>query len=221
MSDLDSLAFEPGQQVQCKTRYEEVYKGEVIAFDLNSNILILKSPSSVPSTTGVNTNHDLHCLVLDSVSEVNILEEPPQGKCNNDLPSLGTKYLNDKRASASKERLRLIEAVENGVSQDGISLFTAFSKKYDRPEDLMWKDKVKIIVMNSVVISPPYKESDCKPLYPDSSQSAVNYVKSNIRKFWESCSKQKQTATTNNAITSTTTTTATANTATNSERPNE
>ena len=190
MSDLDSFAFEPGQQVQCKTRFEDVFKGEVMAFDLNSKILILKSPSS----SGTGTNHDLHFLVLDSVSDVEILEEP-HVECTNDLPSIEMKCVKAKHTANASERLRLVEAVSNGVTQDGISLYTAFSKLYDRAtDDVTWKDKVKIVVMNSVVISPPYKESDCEPINPKTQKEAVNYVKSNVRKFWESCTKQKSAA---------------------------
>lgn len=186
MSGFDSLAFEPGQQVQCKTRFDDVLKGEVVAFDLNSKVLILKSASS----TGNSNNHDLQFLVLDSVSDVEILQEP-QGEYNKNLPNVDLKYLKVKSEAAENERMRLVEAVGNGVSRDGISLFTAFSKKYGRASDITWKDKVKIVVLNSVVISPPYKESDCEAMTKGTSQEALGYVKSNVRKFWEDFNKQK------------------------------
>lgn len=186
MSDLPSYAFEPGQQVQCKTRFDDVFKGEVVAFDLNSKILIIKTPSS-----GTSTNHDLHFLVLDSVADVEILEDT-HGECASELPSIDMKYVKAKQAAALGERLRLVEAVGNGVSRDGISLYTAFSKIFDRP-NVSWKDKVKIVVMNNVVISPPYKESNCEPLSSNTQNDAVAYVRSNVRKFWEDSSKQKST----------------------------
>lgn len=189
MSELDSLAFEPGQQVQCKTRFEDVFKGEVVAFDLNSKILILKSPSS----TGNNANHDLHFLVLDSVSDVEILEEPPENYIK-ELPSIEMKYVKARQAKALTERIRLVEAVGNGVNRDGIALFSAFSKTYDRsPDDVVWEDK-KIVVMSSVIVSPPYKESDCSPLTANSKKDSVVYVRNIVRKYWESCSKQKSVA---------------------------
>lgn len=183
MSDLDTYAFEPGQQVQCKTRFDDVFKGEVVAFDLNSKILTLKSPSIVNSS-----NHDLQFLVLDSVSEVEILEEP-QEKRNNELPSIEMKYIKAKQDAATAERLRIVEAVEKGVSKEGISLYIAFTKKYERATDITWKDDVKIVVMNSVVISPPYKESDCEPISPKAHKEALNYVKSIVKKFWEDNAK--------------------------------
>lgn len=190
MSDLDSYAFEPGQQVQCKTRFDDVYKGQVIAFDLPSRILILKSSP----TSGVQGNHDLHFLVLDSISDVQILEEP-RGDCAKDqLPNIEMKYVESKMKQAHAERLRLLEAVGNGCSQEGIQLYTELSKKYDRASDIEWKDKVKIVVMNTVVINPPYSESDCQPMTPKTQKEAVAYVKSNVRKFWDSCAKQKQLA---------------------------
>lgn len=190
MSDLDSLAFTPGQQVQCKTRFEEVFKGEVLAFDLNSKILILKSPSS----SGNSSNHDLHFLVLDSVSDVEILNEPQDDAKNEKLPNIDMKYVKVRQEAAMMERMRLIEAVGKGVSQEGVELFTEIAKKYHRPTDITWKDDVKIVVMNSVVISPPYKESDCQPISGKTPQEAVGYVKNIVCKYWESCSKQQKAA---------------------------
>lgn len=189
MSDLDSFAFEPGQQVQCKTRFNDVFKGEVVAFDLSSKLLILKSPAA----SGIASYHDVNFLALDSVSDVQILEEPRAESNNDQLPSIEMKHIKAKQAAALTERLRLVEAVGNGVTQDGISLYAALYKKYDR--DITWRDKVKIVVMNSIVISPPYKEADCQPLSPKTQKDALNYVKSNIRKFWESKQMQKATPT--------------------------
>lgn len=185
MSDLPSFAFEPGQKVQCKTRFDDVLKGEVVAFDLNSKILILKTPT----LSGTSTNHDLHFLVLDSVADVEVLEDA-HGECANELPSIDMKYIQLKQQAALSERLRLVEAVGNGVSRDGISLYTSISKIFDRP-NVSWKDKVKIVVMNNVVISPPYKESNCELISSSTEKDALAYVKSNVRKFWEDSSKQK------------------------------
>lgn len=218
MSVLDTLAFEPGQQVECKTRYDDVFRGEVVAFDLSSKVLIIKSPTSpelasstktsanaisttaAPTSTksavsaSSNSNHDLHCLVLNSVSEVEVLEEAQPGKCSNDLPVIGMKSVNAKCSAAINERFRLVEAVENGVSQDGISLYKSISKTYS---EMGWKDKVKIEVMNSVVISPPYKEMDCRASSNSKAdERAVIYVKSLVGKFWDDNSKQKSATTT-------------------------
>lgn len=184
MSDLDSFAFGPGQQVQCKTRFDDVLKGEVVAFDLNSKILVLRSPSSNSS------NYDLNFLVLDSVSDVEILEEA-RSDHNMDLPSLEMKHIQAKRASALNERMRLVEAVGNGVSQDGVSLYTAFSKIYDRASDVTWNDKTKLVVMNSVIISPPYKEANCEAITPKTSKDALTYVRNVVRKYWEGSGKQR------------------------------
>lgn len=179
MSSTVYQAFEPGQQVRCETRFDDVYEGEVVAFDLNSNILIIKSPSS----SGNTSNRDLHLLMLDSMRDVKLLEES-QADCAKDLPNLEMRFIQSRQKTALTERLQLVDAVSKGVSKDGISLFLSLTKKYDRPEDLGWNDKVKIVVMNSVIIKPPYKESDCELLNPKSSE-ALGYVKSIVRKFWE------------------------------------
>lgn len=187
MSSLNicQLAFEPGQQVECVTRYDDTYTGEVIAFDLNSKILIIKSPAS----SGNSANRDLHIFKLENVKDVKSLEEPRAGTAK-DLPNMEMKHIITRKENALQERLRLVEAVGNGVSQDGISLFLSLEKKYSRSSDLFWKDEVKIVVMNSVVIKPPYKESDCELLKSDSSESnrqsqSLTYVKNIVKKFWE------------------------------------
>lgn len=190
MSDLDSYAFEPGQQIQCKTRFDDIYRGEVVAFDLSSKILILKSPS----TSGIATSNDLHFLILDSVADVQILEEP-KGDCSNDhLPNIETKQIKQKQTAALAERYSLVQAVGNGVSQEGLQLYTMLCKTYDRV-NITWKDNVKIVVLNSVVIEPPYEEANCQPLSSKTGKEAVSYVKSNVEKFWASHAKQQATKT--------------------------
>ena len=188
MSDLDSYAFEPGQQVQCKTRFDDIYKGEVVAFDLSSKILILKSPS----TSGAPTNHDLHFLVLDSVADVQILEEPKSDSSNDQLPSIETKQIKAKQTAALAERLNLVRAVGNGVSEEGLQLYTMLCKTYER-SNITWKDNVKIVVLNSVVIEPPYGEANCVSSSSKTEKEAVSYVKSFVQKFWASHAKQKNT----------------------------
>lgn len=180
-----NVAFEPGQQVKCETRFGDIYAGEVVAFDLNSNILIIKSPSA----SGNSSNRDLHFLMLEHVKDIDLIEEP-QADFAKDLPSIEMKYIESRQKAALDDRLRLVKAIENGVSQDGISLFSSLMKMYDKNGDLFWKDNVKIVVLNSVVIKPPYKESDCELLSPGSSEdssqnSALAYVKTVVKKFWE------------------------------------
>lgn len=106
MSDLDSFAFEPGQQVKCKTRFEDVYKGEVMAFDLNSKVLIIKSPSSA----GNASNNDLHFLVLDSVADVEIIEEVKANANVSTLSNLDMRHLEERKRNVKSERLKLLKA---------------------------------------------------------------------------------------------------------------
>lgn len=185
MSELDSVAFEPGQQVQCETRFKDVYKGEVVAFDLNSNILIIKSPS----TSGNNAQHDLHFLVLDNVGDVKLLEEQ-HGKSNHDLPSIDMKHIGSKLENELEIRESIIGAVGRGASQVGVSLFEVLLRTLHRHTDVTMKEKGKLVVLKSVVISPPYKESDCALLEPLNTTKSMDYVKNIVRKFWESQGKQ-------------------------------
>lgn len=121
--DMVSYAFSPGQMVHCKTRFDEEYEGEVIAFDLHTKTLVIKCPSQQN-----DTRNDLHFLVLDSVADLKILKEPPSD-ISSTLPALLMKKVEERTAAAIDERLKLVKAVQSGVSEDGLRLFSALSKK--------------------------------------------------------------------------------------------
>lgn len=215
MSEIDSLAFHPGQQVRCKTRFNDILTGEVIAFDLRTKILTIKSVASdkatstatpptlsttntVSSTTATNTSASnsnlsissngnlchIHFLVLDSCSDVEILKDHQQNHNDYCLPSIDMSYIEKRKNVAKEERLKLVEAFKDGVSKDGLLLFGEVSKKYS-VKDVIWRDKNKIVVLNQVVISPPYRECNCQSLNSKSSNDAVPYIKKVVSHYWE------------------------------------
>lgn len=62
MTDDFTIGFTPGSLVSCVTCFNENYEGEVVAFDFDRRLLIIKSPSAV------NPNHhNVHVLNLNFV----------------------------------------------------------------------------------------------------------------------------------------------------------
>lgn len=67
--DLEVM-FTPGSVITCVTCFDQRLEGEVVAFDYERRILVIKSPSSVQSN-----HHDVHLLNLQFVSDVDIKQD--------------------------------------------------------------------------------------------------------------------------------------------------
>lgn len=78
--ELDSCTtFTPGQVVTCTTCFEQDLEGEVVAFDYERRVLVIKTPSAQQPN-----HHDVHLVNTDCVSGIDIKKEaknsiqPPQ-----------------------------------------------------------------------------------------------------------------------------------------------
>ncbi|PSN45086.1 Protein LSM12 [Blattella germanica] len=153
--------FGIGSIVACRTCYNKEIEGEVLAFDPQTKMLILKCPAS----NGQQTLNDVHIINLSLVSdvqvkkEVNTLPEQPQ--------SLDLQRLNSRVRNQIEEKRRLVMALAEGVSPEGQKLFLAISKTI---KEVCWQGS-NIVVFDSVTISPPYKldnvrgsTAECKAL---------------------------------------------------------
>ncbi|OTF73134.1 Anticodon-binding domain containing protein [Euroglyphus maynei] len=122
ISNKKLMVLNIGDIVECRTCFEEILTGEVMAFEHeNQNkILVLKIPSSSPSSTC-----NITCLNLEFCSDVNVIQEMPDSTSNTNinLPDINTNKLEERVNLAVKERKNLIEAYKSGVSSDGISLY--------------------------------------------------------------------------------------------------
>lgn len=63
LTDDFTIGFTPGSLVSCVTIFEENYEGEVVAFDFDRRLLIIKSPSAVNPH-----HHNVHVLNLNFVA---------------------------------------------------------------------------------------------------------------------------------------------------------
>ncbi|XP_023691144.1 protein LSM12 homolog A-like [Paramormyrops kingsleyae] len=169
--------FSVGSNVSCLTCLGQQLQGEVVAFDYQSKMLILKcAPSS-----GKPNLSDIVLINLACVSEVDIIndrsETPPP------LASLNINKLSIRARTEKEDKLSLAYAVSAGVSVDGQQLFQTIHKTI---KDCKWQER-NIIVMDDVVISPPYQAENCK----GKEGSALSHVRKIVEKHFKDAESQK------------------------------
>ncbi|XP_023237767.1 LOW QUALITY PROTEIN: protein LSM12-like [Centruroides vittatus] len=175
----DFTLFTVGSIVRCKTCHQQTVEGEVVAFDYQTKMLILKCPSS----NGKANNNDIHMINLDFVEDVEVKKEisstPPA------LQSLNLDKLNSRAKQNIKERQCLVTAISSGVSQEGMKLFVAITKTIS---EVSWQGK-NIVVMNQVTITPPYRPENCKG---KTEGEALNHVRKIVEKHLKDQQMQQQ-----------------------------
>jgi hypothetical protein len=142
--------FNVGTIVSCKTCLDKEIEGEVLAFDANTRMLILKSE---PCSGRTNQNN-VHMLNLSFVSDIHVRreskEKPPEPN------SLNIQRLNGRARAEIDKKKKLVTALRAGVSPEGQRLFGAINKTLD---EVHWSGE-DIVVMKNVRIVPPYNP-DC------------------------------------------------------------
>nr|QBH72786.1 hypothetical protein [Carausius morosus] len=161
--------FSLGSTVACKTCFNQEIEGEVLAFDPQTKMLILKRPAS----NNRPSLNDVHIINLALVSEVQVTKEV------NNIPqvplSLNLHKLNIRVRNQIEEKRRLVKALAAGVSPEGQKLFLAISKTI---MDITWQGP-NIVVWNSVIITPPYKLDNVK----GTSEKAVSHIRKVVEKY--------------------------------------
>nr|QBH72794.1 hypothetical protein [Franklinothrips vespiformis] len=147
-----SECFSIGSIVACKTCYQKEIEGEVLAFDPQTKMLILKCPAS----SGRTPLNDVHMVNLSMVSDVQVKREATAPL---ELPqSLNLQRLNTRVRNQIEEKKRLVTSLAAGVSPEGQKLFLTISKTI---HDATWQGP-NIVVWNQVIISPPYTPENVK-----------------------------------------------------------
>ncbi|KAE8575439.1 hypothetical protein XENTR_v10003841 [Xenopus tropicalis] len=109
-----------------------------------------------PSSSGKPNHADILLLNLDYVSDVEVINERTQTPPP--LASLNITKLASRARLEKEEKLSQAYAISAGVSLDGQQLFQTIHKTI---KDCKWQEK-NIVVMEEVVISPPYQVENCK-----------------------------------------------------------
>ncbi|XP_014210685.1 protein LSM12 homolog A [Copidosoma floridanum] len=162
--------FGIGSTVACRTCYDKEIEGEVLAFDQQTKMLILKCPSSC----GRESLNDVHIVNLSLVSDVQVKKEvnpttnePPQ--------SLNLQRLNTRVRNQIEEKKRMVKALQAGVSPEGQKLFIAISKTIN---EITWNGP-NIVVWDKVTIIPPYKVENVQG---NSDDKAFTHIKKVVEK---------------------------------------
>ncbi|XP_063043827.1 protein LSM12 homolog B [Engraulis encrasicolus] len=169
--------FNVGSHVSCLTCLGQRLQGEVLAFDYQSKMLTLKCPAA----SGKAGLHDVVLINLAYVSEVDIItdrtETPPP------LASLNVNKLASRARSEKEDKLSQAYAISAGVSLEGQQLFQTIHKTI---KECRWQGK-DIIVMDDVVIAPPYQVDNCK----GKEGSALAHVRKIVEKHFRDVESQK------------------------------
>ncbi|XP_025052644.1 protein LSM12 homolog [Alligator sinensis] len=134
-----------------------------------------------PSSSGKPNHADILLVNLQYVSEVEIIndrtETPPP------LASLNVSKLANKARTEKEEKLSQAYAISAGVSLEGQQLFQTIHKTI---KDCKWQEK-NIVVMEEVVIAPPYQVENCK----GKEGSALSHVRKIVEKHFRDVESQK------------------------------
>ncbi|KAI0239336.1 LSM12-like protein A [Lamellibrachia satsuma] len=165
--------FNPGMIVACTTCHGQKVEGEVMAFDYQSKVIALKSPSA----SGKPNTHDVRIINLALVSDVSVIKES-QDTAQTQLTNLNQNKLLQRTRHNLEEKRRQVEYIGDGVSAEAQKILHSITKTIT---DVKW-DGEKIVVMDQVVVAPPYKMENCS-LKEGCPAQALQHVKKLIEKY--------------------------------------
>ncbi|XP_058468076.1 LSM12 homolog A [Malaya genurostris] len=169
MAGLVQDCFSIGSTVACTTCYNQNIEGEVLAFDQQTKMLILKCLSA-SNTTKLNDVFIVNLALCSDVQvkrEVNLIPDPPL--------SLNLQRLSTRVRNQVEQKRRQVSALAAGVSPEGQNLFLAIARTINQ---VSWSGP-NIVVFQDVTITPPYKVDNVNGS-PDSRQ--LTYVKKIVEK---------------------------------------
>ncbi|CAH4033266.1 LSM12 homolog A-like [Pieris brassicae] len=173
MSTVVSDCFTIGSIVATRTCYNEHIEGEVLAFDPQTKMLILKCPSS----SGNPKRHDVNVVNLSLVSDVQVKKEVPTTTVPDPPPSLNLHRLNTRVRNAIENKRRLVSALSACLDPEGQRLFMAIARVI---EDVSWSGQ-SIRVYNQVTITPPYKVDN---VIGETDSKSYNYIRKFVERHW-------------------------------------
>ncbi|XP_014676510.1 PREDICTED: protein LSM12 homolog [Priapulus caudatus] len=176
MSADSNEYFSIGSEVKCTTCYGQEMQGQVMAYDLQTKLLALKSPTKNGSKPG---NSDVRLINLSLVSSVSLIHEE-ENKTLPAVPNLNFQRLNSRLEQSRKEKIRQANSIGENVSPEAQKLYLAITKTIE-PVHYQSQD---IVVMNQVMISPPYRPENCKCIsQAPSSEQTLNHIRKIVEKF--------------------------------------
>jgi hypothetical protein len=175
--------FTLGMVVEMETLHKRTLTGEVVAFDLNSKMLAIKSLSA----SGRSGTSDIQIVNLSFVSDIKVITEA-QDQSPPLLPNLSLAKLNTRTTNNIEQKLRKIGYTGINVSPTAQKLVNAITKTIT---EVRW-DGQNIVVLDQVTIAPPYEVNSCRLNEGHASQAnALQHVKKLVGKFHKENSDSK------------------------------
>lgn len=173
--------FPPGTILSCTSLLDEEFKGEVIVFDHQSKFICLKCEAS---NKNENLN-DIALLHMTHVKDVKVLKEGSEAQSTSTLRPLKHDKLKERMRQEIKAKLNLAKARSNGVSPEGQKLFMTINKTFN---EIDWLEN-DIVVIDEIVISPPYRPENCSLKNKNSKSDALDHIRKLVKKFYADLDK--------------------------------
>jgi len=157
-----------GSHIKCRYQGMDV-EGQVAAFHAASRLLIIKAPAS----NGKATNNDMYIINADCVEKLSIED----GNAADSLKAIDFQKLEKRRLKSIGLKKARIRALSADVAPEGRKLFLTIIKTID---EVAW-DGEKIVVLNEVTISPPYRIENVS----GEKEASVIHVKKIVDKHWK------------------------------------
>ncbi|EDW57405.1 LSM12 homolog A [Drosophila novamexicana] len=166
--------FSIGSTVLCTTCFKEEVEGEVLAFDHNTKMLILKCHSK---TSGELS--DVYVMNLSLCSNVQVTKEC-NGNFIDDPQKLNLEQVKMRLRKTVERRQDYLKSKNADVSPEAQELYRAIAKQLGYNE-VSWQG-ANIQILNEVTVSPPYRVDNV--VSSSDNDTACKYIKRIITQFF-------------------------------------
>ncbi|XP_073835738.1 LSM12 homolog a isoform X1 [Musca autumnalis] len=167
--------FSIGSTVMCTTCFNEEFEGEVLAFDHNTKMLILKSECRSKNAEHLN---DVHVLNLSLCSNVQVIKEC-NGNFVEDPQKLNLEQLKIRLRKTVQHRQTYLKSKNADVSPEAQELYRVIAKQF-KCNEVSWQG-LNIQIFKEVTITPPYRAENV--ISTSSNKNLYNYIKKMIENF--------------------------------------
>jgi len=174
---LKKITHPVGSKITAKLNTGAVMKGEIVAYDSEYKVVIMRTPGSRPG------HHNVSILNLVNCVEIKVDEECKESP--GVMPEMNMNKLDERRKIQTERKIKLITAFKAGISPEGQKLYQCINKTLD---EIMWQND-KILVMNKVIIEPPYRPEHVRIKQgikeDDSTLKNLNHIRKIVERFSE------------------------------------
>jgi len=175
---LKKISYPVGSKITAKLNTGSEMKGEIVAYDSEYKVVIMRTPGSRPG------HHNVSILNLVNCAEIKVDEECKESPGG--MPEMSMQKLEDRRRTETEKKMKLITAFKAGISPEGQKLFRYINRTLD---EVTWHND-KILVMNKVLIEPPYRPEHVRIKQgikeDDSTMKNLSHIRKIVERFSES-----------------------------------